>query len=202
MRATLIAVTLSMALPVAARAQTYQVDGAASRVTISVGKSGVLSGLAGHTHEVTAPIAAGSIDVAGDDLARARVRLVVMSAALQVTGVDEPPADRPKVQQTMESDKVLDVMRYPRVAFTSTDIVVTRRDNSAADLMVTGQLTIRDVTKPVTVPVHVAFNGTGLTANGRFSIKQSAFGIKPVSVAGVVSVKDALDIALSVAARR
>jgi len=202
MRATLIAVTLSMALPVAARAQTYRVDGAASRVTISVGKSGLFSGLAGHTHEVTAPIAAGSIDVDGDDLARARVRLVVMSAALQVTGADEPPADRSKVQQTMESDKVLDVMRYPRVAFTSTDVAVTRRDNSAADLMVTGQLTIRDVTKPVTVPVHVAFNGTGLTANGRFSIKQSAFGIKPVSVAGVVSVKDALDIALSVAARR
>jgi hypothetical protein len=41
-----------------------------------------------------------------------------------------------------------------------------------------------------------------LTATGRFSVTQSAFGIKPISVGGVVAVKDALDIEFSIAADR
>lgn len=182
--------------------QTYRVDPGASRVTVSVGKSGLFSGLAGHTHQVSGPVAEGTIDLDANDLARSSVRLEVMSAALKVTGADEPAADRPKVQQTMESDKVLDVARYPRIAFMSTAVAVKRRDGGVADLMVTGQLTIRDVTKAVTVPVHVALTPARVMATGTFAVKQSEFGIKPISVAGVVNVKDTLDVALSVAARR
>jgi polyisoprenoid-binding protein YceI len=94
------------------------------------------------------------------------------------------------------------VTRSPRIAFASTAVAVKRRDAAAADLMVTGQLTIRDVTRPVGVPVHVELTPTGLAAAGRFAVKQSEFGIKPVSVAGVVSVKDTLEVALSIVARR
>jgi len=44
--------------------------------------------------------------------------------------------------------------------------------------------------------VHI--NGDEVTGTGRFSLKQSDYGITPVSVAGVVSVKDALDITFTV----
>ena len=65
-----------------------------------------------------------------------------------------------------------------------------------------GRLTIRNVTQPVTALVHVQLTDSGLTADGTFTIKQTAFGISPVSVAGVVAVKDALDIAFSIVASR
>jgi hypothetical protein len=45
-----------------------------------------------------------------------------------------------------------------------------------------------------------SLHGSGLSASGRFEIKQSAFGMKPISVGGVVSVKDTLDIDFSIVA--
>jgi hypothetical protein len=40
-----------------------------------------------------------------------------------------------------------------------------------------------------------------LTADGTFSIKQSDYGITPISVAGAVAVKDVLAISFTVLAR-
>ena len=79
---------------------------------------------------------------------------------------------------------------------------VKERRGDRIDLVVGGRLTIRDVSQPVTVPVSVELREDGLTANGRFAIAQSAFGIKPISVGGVVAVKDMLDIEFSISANR
>jgi polyisoprenoid-binding protein YceI len=79
---------------------------------------------------------------------------------------------------------------------------VTGRRESALDLMVTGRMTIRDVTQAITVPVHADIRGDAITATGRFEIKQTAYGITPITVAGVVSVKDALDVRFSIVAQR
>src|SRR5437879_1528450 len=81
-------------------------------------------------------------------------------------------------------------------------VTTKRRDGTMLDVVVAGRLTIRDTTQPVTAPVRVELRGRELTANGRFAIKQTAFGIKPISIGGVVAVKDALDIAFSITARR
>jgi hypothetical protein len=63
-------------------------------------------------------------------------------------------------------------------------------------------LTVRDAMQTVSVPVHVELKGDSLTATGRFAIKQSAFGIKPISVGGVVAVKDRLDVDFLIAATK
>lgn len=186
----------------AGAAQSYRIDSAASQVTIAVGKSGAFSFIAGHTHEVTGPVESGTATVDLDDPARTDIHLVIATVALKVSGADEPPADRPKVQEAMDSEKVLDISRYPRITFDSTEVTVTRRQPDSLDARVSGRLTIRDVTRPVTIPVSVQFAGDGLTARGRLTIKQTEFNIKPISVAGVVTVKDALDISFSIAARR
>jgi polyisoprenoid-binding protein YceI len=183
-------------------AQTFQVDAARSRATIHVGKAGMFSFVAGHTHEVSGPIHSGSIDVDLDTPSRSRVRLAIATAALKVSAEQEPEGDAPKVQETMDSDKVLDVAHHPQITFESTSVTVTHRDGSRLDLTVTGQLTIRDVRREVTAPVHVELTGNAATCTGRFAIKQSSFGIKPISIAGVVAVKDALDIYFSVTAHQ
>jgi polyisoprenoid-binding protein YceI len=201
------AVTLILAASVAqhdldASPQSYAIDPASSRVTIGVGKAGALSFVAGHAHEVSGPIEQGRVDVDLDDPSRSHIHLTIAAAALQVSGADEPPDDRPKVQQTLESDKVLNVARYPQITFDSTEIRLKRRDARALELTVAGFLTIRGVRQPVSSDVKVERGENKLTATGRFEIKQTAFGIKPVSVAGVVSVKDAVAIAFSIAAAR
>ena len=184
-----------------AASNAYQVDPAKSRVTIAVGKSGAFSFL-GHKHEVSGPIESGSIDVDPGNLSGSRVSLAIATSSLKVSGADEPPEDRPKVQEAMQSDQVLGVARYPRITFESTGVTGGQPGTPALDVVVAGRLTIRDVTRPVSVPVHVQLGDHSLNASGRFSVRQTEFGIKPISVGGAVAVKDRLDITFSVAAQR
>jgi polyisoprenoid-binding protein YceI len=70
------------------------------------------------------------------------------------------------------------------------------------ELQVTGELTLHGVTRRITVPVRVVQQGDGLRASGSLRVKQSAFGMDPISVAGVVKVKDELRIDFEIAAQR
>jgi polyisoprenoid-binding protein YceI len=199
--ASLASLALLSSVHVHAAGRVYQVDPAKSQVTIAVGKAGAFSFIAGHTHQIIGPIESGTVNVDPDDPSRSHVGLVISASALKVSAAGEPRDDPPKVQQAMESDKVLDVQRYPRMTFESTAVTLKRRDGAALDIVVTGQLTIRDVTRSITAPVHVQLAADGLVANGAFTIRQTAFGIKPISVGGVVAVKDGLDLVFSIAAR-
>ncbi len=132
------------------------------------------------------------------------VRLEFDAAAIRITGKGEPPGDVPKVQQVMLSEQVLDAARYPKITLESTSVAVASGRSAGAtmfDLTMTGKLSLHGVTKPFNAPVRVVLDGATLTATGKFSIKQTDFGIKPISVAGVVNVKDALNLTFTIVAR-
>jgi polyisoprenoid-binding protein YceI len=188
------------ARPLAAAAP-FEVDSARSRAVIAVGKSGPFSFMAGHTHEVVASKLTGVIGFDRDAPAQSTVRLEIDARTLKVTGKGDPPDDVPKVQEAMQSAKVLDVARFPSIRFESTSVTVKSQTSTALDLIVAGRVTLRDVTHAVTAPVHVVLEQGALTADGTFSIKQSDYGITPISVAGAVAVKDALAISFTVLAR-
>ena len=183
----------------AAGPRTFNVEPAQSRAIVDVGKSGAFS-FAGHTHEVEAPITSGVVHLDADDPSHDTVRLEFNAAAMRVTGKGEPPDDVPKVQQIMLSEQVLDVKRYPAITFESTS--VTAKGSAAAlDLSVIGRLTIRGKTQAVTAPVAVKVAGDRLTATGKFVVKQTDYGITPISVGGVVKVKNELNISFTIVAR-
>jgi polyisoprenoid-binding protein YceI len=200
--AVLIAIVAWQPAPLNAETVAYRIDPGKSSLIIHVGKAGAFSFIAGHTHEVRGPIATGSVDVDLDAVSRAHLQLVIASSALNVSAAGEPSGDAPKVQAAMQSDKVLDVQRYPKITYESTSVTLTSRRGNHLDLTITGPLKIRDVSQPLTVPVQIELAGGQLSARGRFEITQSAFGIKPVSVGGVVAVKDSLDIEFSIVATK
>ncbi len=148
--------------------RAYQINPDQSRALIAVGKAGVLS-FAGHTHEVAAPVAGGLVTLDAADLAHSTLRLEIDASALRVTGKGEPAADVPAVQQTMLSDKVLDVGRYPTIVFSSTSVSVEKRSGSAADLVIAGRLTLHGVTGSLKVPVHVELAGGDADRTGSIS---------------------------------
>ena len=184
-----------------AAAHPYTIDASRSSATIEVGKSGALSFAAGHTHEVLAPAMTGTIAVDVDDPAHSSVRVTIDASALKVTGKGESASDVPKVQQTMSGTQVLDVQQYPTIAFASTSVALKSHTGAMLDVMVTGQLTIRGVARAITVPVNVRMEGSTLTATGRFPVRQTDYRMKPVSVGGVVSVKDTVNISFTVVGR-
>src|SRR6202166_4836653 len=89
-------------------AQSRAIDANKSSLKIRVFKSGTFSAFA-HDHEIQAPIEAGKIDTS----AQASVQLRVDSRKMRVLDPDTPADKRAEIQHTMQSDKVLDVEKFP-----------------------------------------------------------------------------------------
>ncbi len=183
-------------------ASELAIDAAASQVRIEVGKSGAFS-FAGHNHEVLAPAVSGRVKFDRADWPRSAVSLKFDASALKVTGNGDPPSDVPKVQQVMLGDQVLDVKRFPAIEFTSRSVSATPRSPSTVDLVIAGDLTLHGQTRPVTVHSTATLEPDGLTVRGTFPIRQTEFGMQPVTAAGgTVRVKDEVQVQYVLRARQ
>jgi polyisoprenoid-binding protein YceI len=178
------------------------IDAANSQVLVQVGKAGVF-GFAGHAHEVTAANVSGQVVVNRADLSQASVSFDVAAASLRVSGKDEPPADVGEVQRVMLSDRVLDAARFPRISFRSSRVSVASLTATDADLLVEGALTLHGTTHPVTFRARAAFDAQGrLTARGSCPLRQSDFGMVPVTAAGgTIRVRDEVEVQFVLRAR-
>lgn len=166
-------------------AQKRAIDTTHSAITVRVFKSGVFSAF-GHNHEISAPLAEGSVDVAGHS-----VSLRVDATKLRVLDPEVSEDTRAEIQNTMEGPQVLDSGRFPEISFVSTSISVVDEQRWVVD----GNLTLHGETKPVRV--DVSFKNGHYT--GSATIKQGDFAIKPISVAGgTVKVKDQVRIAFDI----
>jgi polyisoprenoid-binding protein YceI len=181
MRAMLLPTLLFFLAAIPTLAAQKEIDPTQSTLTIHVGKTGLFSA-AGHEHIVSAPVAKGTID----DGPAPHVSFQVESARLTVL----PEDHQSEVQRTMQ-EQVLESARYPEIQFSS-DRVQSSANN---EWNVSGQLTLHNVTKPVQLHVQL-FEGKYV---GTTTIKQTDFGIQPVSAGGgTVKVKDELKIDFSI----
>jgi polyisoprenoid-binding protein YceI len=181
--------------PAAAGARTFVADPAKSRVKVHVGKAGLFK-FAGHEHDVEAPLAEGQILADPQDLRLSSVRLRFEASALRLNPAGEPPQDVPKVEEAMRGPRVLDVVRFAAITFVSASVTGREVSPAVYELRVEGPLTIRDREVRVGFTVRVSVSGDRLTATGQGRLRQTDFGIEPVSVAGVVKVKNELDLDL------
>jgi hypothetical protein len=158
--------------------QSRMIDLDHSKLKVHVFKSGFFSAFA-HDHEVEAQITQGVIDTSE----HASVELHVDSRRLHVLDPGISEKDRRDIQNTMLGPEVLDTERFSEIVFKS-----TAAEQSGADRwIVRGELTLHGQTQPVTV--EVTFHAGHYT--GHATLKQTDFGVKPVSVAGgTVKVKD------------
>jgi len=181
--------------PTGSRPTVLTVDAANSQVLIQVGKAGMF-GFAGHAHEVAATDVHGRVTFDPADMQHASVSLEFPAAALRVTGKGEPPADVVEVQQVMQSEQVLDVRQFPTIVFSSRRVTVTAQTTGTADVVIEGDMTLHATTRPMTIRASVILDAGGhITARGSFVLKQTDFGMVPVTaVGGTIRVKDELDI--------
>ncbi len=155
-----------------------------SQITVHVGKAGLFS-MAGHEHQVRAPLAAGALD----DSESPKIHFLVEAAKLTVL----PEKDQAQVQADMQK-KVLDSEHFPEIRFESNSI----RKTGEHTWKVAGNLTLHGRTRPVTTEV----NGVSGVYSGTATLKQSDYGIQPISVAGgAVKVKDELKIEFNIVPR-
>jgi polyisoprenoid-binding protein YceI len=181
--------SLELSAPLAhAAPRRYVLDPSASRLTVHVGKTG-LFGFAGHEHEVVAGTFLGSATFDPDQIAQSTLDLTFQAGALRVVEKSEPPGDAPQVQATMVGPDCLDATRFATVHFVSKTVT-----GDGHELTIAGDLTLHGVTRPLTIRVHVEIKGDALDATGSTTLRQTDFGITPISKAGVVKVKDELSL--------
>lgn len=180
---------------------SYVVDPAASLVTIHVGKGGLFK-FAGHEHDVLAPSLSGTVLVEPEHLGASSVTLSFEAAALQVSEKGEPPDDVPKVQEKMVGPDLLDVVRFPSIGFESRQVSGKQAAPGVYDLEITGDLSLHGVTRPLALKLRVELQGHTLTATGQAILRQTDFGLRPISVAGVVKVKNEVEVDYTIVARR
>ena len=186
-RATVVSILLWAAANAFAQAQ--KIDVQRSSITVHVERSGFFS-FAGDNHEVRAPLLSGSLNENKDENKNG-VELVVDAARMQVLDPKASAETRAKVQQKMLGPEVLDVARFPRIEFRSRRVTLLNgaRAGNPGDAMlrIAGDLTLHGQTHPV------EFEATGGSGHYHSSakLKQSDFGIKPITIAGgAVKVKD------------
>ena len=169
--------------------QSKPIDAANSKLTVHASKSGVFSFAAGHDHTVAAPIASGSIDET-----KRTVEFTVNAKDLRVLDPGESDKNRAEIQTTMLSDKLLDVARFPTITFHSTKV----EQRSPESLAITGDLSLHGQVRPITLDVKKSGN----SYVGETKLKQTEFGMTPVTVAGgTVKVKDEVKISFSIVTR-
>jgi polyisoprenoid-binding protein YceI len=191
----LLCALIAIVLPLAAQDRAISdqsIDVERSSITIHVGKAGLLSA-AGHDHWVNAPISSGTLNESAP-----RVEFTVQTAKMRVK--PDPKVDaktEAQIQKDLE-EMTLETQKYPEIRFQSTHIEKIT-DEGRDEWRVDGTLSLHGVSKPVRVSVK----REGDAYATRTVLKQTDFGIKPISVGGgTIKVKNEIEIEFQIYTRR
>jgi hypothetical protein len=160
------------------KGETRAIDLTRSSLTVRVFKSGLFSAF-GDNHEISAPIASGSVEVG----AAPQVEISVDARLMTVRDLGLAPERRSEVQKRMLGPDVLDVARFAEIKFRSTAV----KPLAAGHWRVEGVLSLHGQSVPLSFEVTEEKG----RVRGSATVSQRAFGIQPISVAGgTVKVRD------------
>jgi polyisoprenoid-binding protein YceI len=163
------------------------IDSPHSSLKVYVYKTGFFSVFA-HNHVIEAPVESGDVTESGAPA----VELRVDARKLRVLDPEVAQETRAEIQQTMQGPKVLDADRFPEIHFQSATVEM----KGANHWIVNGNLDLHGQTRPVTVDVTLKDG----VYRGSATLKQTAFGIVPVRIAGgTVKVKDEVKVEFEIA---
>jgi polyisoprenoid-binding protein YceI len=181
---------------------TFRVDPERTRLAVRVYREGVGSRLA-HDHVVEATEVTGRVEY---DIDRPEAGSIIVEVRTASLRADEPAArrrlgvegdlsdsQRADVDKAMRAPDQLDVARHPTIRFVSTRVV----SEGDGKVRVSGQLTLRGVTRDVSFPATVALESGTLRARATLTFLQSSFGYRTyTALLGAIRNRD--DVTLHV----
>jgi polyisoprenoid-binding protein YceI len=192
LRAIISSAALLAAPPLLAqdRAQERAIDTQRSTITIHVGKSGLLLAAA-HDHTINAPISSGTIR----ESTAPHIEFSIETGKMTVKPDARIDAEDQATIQTHMEEMTLETKKFPEITFRSSRIERIADGQWKAD----GDLSLHGVTKPVSLTVKQ----TGDSWTTHTVLKQTDFGIKPISIGGgMVKVKNEVEIDFQIFARQ
>lgn len=178
----------------------YAIDVGVSRLTVRTFASGLLSAL-GHSPTLAVREFAGEAHFAPGTLDDAFVEIKAKAASLTVVDTISDK-DRREIERTMNRD-VLESEKYPEITFASSKMSASKAGDGQYWVNLIGNLSLHGVNGNQPVAAQVSLTGNTLRAHGEFTLRQTAYKIKPVSVAGgTLKVKDELKCSFDILARK
>jgi len=197
----LIALSL-IGWPVATqKSRTYTIVASESSFWVFVPKTGLLSGLA-HDHEIGVKSFTGKIVVPEAGASSGSLELDVDATSLAVLDKKPSEDDKKKIYNSMHNE-VLESARHPKITFKSASVSDLKQTGGEAyNFTLNGDLTLHGVTKRIVVPVSLTINAKELRAIGKYTLRQTDYGIKPYSAAGgTIKVKNEITVNFNIVAR-
>jgi polyisoprenoid-binding protein YceI len=178
----------------------FMIDAAASKFTVQAIASGLLSSF-GHSPTFAIRDFDGAAVFWPDAPESASLRLKVRTSSLSVQG-EVKEKDKQEIEQTMHKE-VLETEKYPEIVFETSRVAATKIGDGEYRADISGTLKLHGITKSHTMTANLSVKGDTLRATGSFPLRQTDYGIKPVSaVAGALKVKDEVKFAFDIHAKR
>ena len=197
----IVSLMLLAATVEAQKSRTYTIVAGESSFWVFVPKAGLLSGFA-HDHEIGVKSFTGKIVVPESGASGGSLELDVDATSLAVLDKKPSEEDKKKIYNSMHNE-VLESAKYPKIAFKSasvSDLKQTGGENYG--FLLNGDLTLHGVTKRIAVPISLTINAQQLRAEGKYTLRQTDFGIKPYSAAGgTIKVKNEITVNFNIVAK-
>ncbi len=183
------------------KAHTYTIVPGESSFWVFVPKAGLLSSF-GHDHNIGVKSFSGKVVVPEAGTGGGSLELEVNAQSLVLLDTKPSEEDRKKITNSMHNE-VLESAKYQKISFKSVSISDLKSAGAESyTFTLNGDLTLHGVTKRIALPVNAKINAQQLRAGGKYTLKQSDFGIKPFSaVGGAVKVKNEVVVNFDIVAK-
>jgi polyisoprenoid-binding protein YceI len=178
----------------------YSMDARASRFTVQAVATGVLAAM-GHNPLIGIRNFKGDVNFSPETLEGNSFHISIESSSLNVQN-DISDKDRREIERLM-NEQVLETAKYPEIVFDVPSFSATKMGDNLYSADLRGSLTLHGVTNSQHVVARVAVFGDLLRASGDFTLSQTDYQIKLVSVAGgALKLKDDLKFSFEIVARK
>ncbi|MGH9754924.1 MAG: YceI family protein [Blastocatellia bacterium] len=183
------------------RTRTYTIVPSESSFWVFAGKSGLFSMLA-HDHEIGVKSFSGRVVVPEVGASGGSLEMEIDATSLAVLDKKPSEEDKKKIFDSMHNE-VLESAKHRKITFKSVSVSdVKQTGNDAYSFIVNGDLTLHGVTKRIAVPVAATITPQQLRATGKYTLKQTDYGIKPYSAAGgTIKVKNEVVVNFNIVAK-
>ena len=174
----------------------YRVDLSRSSLIAQAFATGLLSAF-GHNPRLAVRNFAGEAEFDPTTPHAAWTRMTAVADSFVVMD-DVSEKDRREIERATR-EELLEAARYPEIVFQSSAVTARQAGEGRYNMKITGDLSLRGVTRKLTIDAMIKFEGNELRAQGGFPLRLTDFNIRPISVAGgLLKLKDEVQLSFDI----
>ncbi len=180
--------------------RSYAIDLSQSQITVTLKQEGLMGRLRPQ-HVVAVKKFSGRINLPPRDETRVVVEVEAETRSLENVDQEMSEIERREFHNVLRN-VVLAADKHPGIRFSSVSVTNVRSEKGDRAFTLNGDLTLKGVTRRVSLPVNVKLVKGELRATGEGKLKQTEFGITPYTGGfGTIKIGDEVKVSFVVVAK-